>query len=289
MTLSKKKMACFGTGVLAVAVVAGTFAYWNQTAEILNPFDTREYGSTLVEHFKPEEGEDWQPGVEVNKDVMVENTGDTDLIVRVKLSETWTRKEGSAATDGTYRDSESETAGYDVYTTGQESAEDGLTASDQSVVIKTFTESANWIKGTDGWYYYAKNLAGGTYTDQWLDSVELLDDVDMGVMNTTYYVTAEETVDENTTWYAYTGKMPAYIDANGEACQAGDEGAQPVLHNKTEVAYVDADHMGYSDSDYVLTITIQTVQATQEAVNYMFGGSAETEFTAPAGCNWELK
>ena len=119
--------------------------------------------------------------------------------------------------------------------------------------------------------------------------VELLDDADMGVMKTTYYVTADETVDEDTTWYAYTGKMPAYIDANGDACQAGDDGAQPVLHNKTEVAYVDADHMGYSDSDYVLTVTVQTVQATQEAVNHMFAGSAETEFTAPEGCSWELK
>ena len=289
MKVSKKRLAGLGTGALAVALVGSTFAYWNQTAEINNPFQTQSYGSTLVEDFRPADGEDWQPGVEVNKDVTVENTGDTDLIVRVMLSETWTRKEGSAATDGTYKDSQSEDAGYDVYTTYQESATDGLTANDKSVVTKNFSDSANWIKGTDGWYYYAKSLAGGTSTDQWLDSVELLDDADMGVMKTTYYVTADETVDEDTTWYAYTGKMPAYIDANGDACQAGDDGAQPVLHNKTEVAYVDADHMGYSDSDYVLTVTVQTVQATQEAVNHMFAGSAETEFTAPEGCSWELK
>ncbi|MDD4849239.1 MAG: BsaA family SipW-dependent biofilm matrix protein [Gemmiger sp.] len=281
MKLQKKSTAALA-GLMAVAVIGGSFAYWNQTAEINNPFDTSKYGSTVVENFKPEEGEDWQPGIDVNKDVVAVNEGDTDLIVRARLDETWTRKGDTAA----YKDSKNDP--FDVYNTNQADATDGLTAADGSVVTKKFDPTTtNWIDGGDGWYYYKANLAGGATTDKWLDSVELLNDADMGKMKTVYYVTTDATVGTATKWFPYTGKMPAYILADGSVANKGDAGALPVMHNKTETSYNTAGEMGYSNSDYNLKVTVQTVQATQEAIDAVFGGG--TTFTAPTGTTWTVR
>lgn len=282
----KKKGRCIALAG-SLVLVGASFAYWNQTSTIDNPFDTGKYGATISEDFKPSEGENWQPGVEVNKDVVVDNEGDQDIIVRVRLDETWTRKNESDP----YKDSKNDP--FDVYQTSQSVADDGLTTDDGSVVTKTLSSSTNWIDGGDGWYYYKENLAGGTSTDKWLDSVELLDETDMGKLQTVYYVTASDDANpKDWVWYSYTAdQMPSYIDASGAPCFKDDAGAQMVLHNKTETGYVkDGNNiplMGYGDSDYVLTITSQTVQATQEAIDEVFnGGSA---FTAPTGTNWSVK
>ena len=51
----------------------------------------------------------------------------------------------------------------------------------------------------------------------------------------------------------------------------------------------DKDHKGYSDADYVLSITIDTVQATDEAVAQFFGtpGQADT-YAQDIYTSWEL-
>lgn len=277
----KKRNVIAICALLIVTIVAGTFAYWNQTSTIDNPFDTGKYGTTLTEDFEPSEGEDWQPGVDVNKDTYVVNTGDQDLIVRIKLDEKWTYKGAEEA----YKTNTA--ASYDVYNVYQESETDGLTENDKTVVEKKFSDSANWIDGGDGWFYYAVNLAGGETSDKWLDSVELIDNADMGAMQIKYYFTTDESVTDATVWYEYTGKMPSYADADGNPCEKDDAGAMKVRHNKTENSYVSDSVLGYSKSDYVLTVTTQTVQATQEALDAVFGNSSE--FTAPTGTTWILK
>ncbi|MCL1896751.1 MAG: BsaA family SipW-dependent biofilm matrix protein, partial [Clostridiales bacterium] len=50
-------------GFLALAVLGGTYAYWTQTSQVDNPFDTGQYGSTIREDFSPADGENWQPRV----------------------------------------------------------------------------------------------------------------------------------------------------------------------------------------------------------------------------------
>ena len=279
-------------GLLVVVVIGGIFAYWNQSSVIENPFDTGKYGSTVKEDFVPDDGKNWQPGADVNKDVYAVNTGETDLIVRAKLDEKWTRMTGAGITDPgvTYKDNLTDI--YDVYSTDQKDPDDGLTANDGSVVIKKFSNSTNWIDGGDGWYYYALNLEGGQTSDKWLDSVELLNNADMGKMLTKQYVSYSDDADEaNWDWFEYSGDMPAYIiNGTGVACDKGDTDAMKVLHNKVETAYEqDAGTMlyGYSLSDYVLTVTVETVQATQEAIDVMFGGGST--FTPPTGSAWTLK
>lgn len=79
--------------VLGAAAIGGTFAYFNQTLTATNMFDTGTYDTELVEKFKPTDGENWEPGTNVNKDVTVKNTGSLPVVVRVKFEEEWVNKE----------------------------------------------------------------------------------------------------------------------------------------------------------------------------------------------------
>ena len=293
MSCRKKKAPLFAlAALLVVALVGGIFAYWNQTSVIENPFDTGIYGSTVKEDFSPADGNNWQPGVDVNKDVYAVNTGETDLIVRARLDEKWIRMIGDGITEPGMKYKDSLADSYDVYLTGQNNPVDGLTALDGSVVIKKFSDSTNWIDGKDGWYYYATNLKGGQTSDKWLDSVELLADADMGKTLTKRYVSYSDDADEEDwVWFEYTGEMPMYITENtGAPCEKDAVNAQKVLRNKVETAYENIEGAvlyGYSLSDYTLTVTVETVQATREAVDVMFAG--ESTFTPPEGTTWNLK
>jgi len=269
-TRRTKKMMGAISALVAIAILAGSYAYWNQTHAVENPFNTgKKYGSTVIENFKPEDGKDWQPGVEVEKGVQVANTGDQDLIVRVKLDEKWVRVNETNA----YKALSSETDGDKIYNANQVSADDGLVAADDSVVVKHLSNSSKWINGGDGWWYYTVNLAEGETTDKWLESVELIDNLDLGAQEVKKYVTKDATISATTVWVEYTGDMPTMI------------GSDPVLHNKTDVVYkTDGggnDLIGYVDSDYTLTVTTQTVQATKEAVLATFGKS-ESELSGLA-------
>ena len=288
-----KKSAIAMVSLLVLVLVAGTFAYWNQTATIENPFDTGKYGTTIIENFRPEEGHNWQPGVEVDKDVFVQNTGDQDIIVRVKLDEAWTRKDESVPYKSILAGAEGE-----VYTVGQGDPGDGSTGADLSVVTKTFNTSATkWINGNDGWYYYAVNLKEGISTEKWLDSVELLYDVDLGQKQTIYSISIDPSDDPDSwEWIeydpaTYADGMPKYYNPVEKTFHDTDDvNHEPVLRNKAEITYaVDEDGkdlMGYSASDYVLTVTVQTVQATKEAIDTVFG--AGSDFTVPTGCSWVM-
>ena len=261
--MRKNKKVAGIAGLAAVMMIGGTLAYFNQTMTVENPFDTGKYDSVLTESFKPEDGKNWEPGAEVNKDIEVTNTGNYDVLVRVRFDEKWVKK----GTNETVK----ENTGMDD-TTSQADASDGLVAADGSVVVKKLNKD-NWVYNkNDEYWYYKTNLAAGKGTGTFLDAVQLLENADMGnyiVKN--YYTTAAEKPeadaigeDPATQWVAYTGKVPS--DA---------------VHNMV-VTKQDTAHPGYGNADYTLTITAQTVQATEAAVKDAFGK------TEVAGCNWNL-
>lgn len=258
--MKEKKKLLIAAGLVLVIAIGGVFAYFNQTLSVDNPFDTGKYDSELTEDFNPGDGANWEPGSEVNKDVEVNNTGDYDLIVRVKFDEKWVSK-----ADG--KTIIKENTGMDA-TTSQADAEDGLVANDGSVVVKNLLAD-NWVYH-DGYWYYKQNLKAGQTTGKFLDSVKLLEDADMGKYTVTKYYTtaankpASDTIgtDPATNWVAYTGSVP--------------EGA---THNMTKTT-LDPDASGYGNANYTLTITAQTVQATKDAVQNAFG------LTSVTGCNW---
>ena len=252
---SKKKLGLLGLG--AVALVGGTFAYFTQTATIDNPFDTAKYGTVVYEDFKPQDGNDWQPGAEVNKDLYVTNTGDRAVVVRVKFEDFWKRNDAQfhAATPG------------EAMTVYQEDLYDGLTDGDKSVVHKYFANTDKWSTlQEDGYYYYLTKLEAGADTDKFLDSVRLDAETDMGKFMTQYY-------------YTTAAKMPKINPDDMSAWEKAGE-PQPATASQITppedatftagVTKPEESARGYSEADYVLRITVETVQATDKAVATVF-------------------
>lgn len=281
---NKKVLAVLGLAVVVAA--GGTLAYFNQTMVAENEFNTGKYGNTLEETFNPTDGEDWEPGVEINKDVEVKNTGDQPLVVRVKFEEAWERegeatpfKEIGAATIA-MGDQESQK----ITNVWQANPKDGNTNADDTVVAKKFQNKEDWILGDDGYYYYKAMLQGGKSTGVFLDSVTLDKDADMGKEVRTYTYTGTRAGE------AITGEVPeTYIDrtANkvdlkGLSTHLGLTKGDTLTVNYT--VGVDENAKGYSDANYTLTITAETVQATDEAVTAMFGSTAPVE-----GLEWNLQ
>lgn len=263
-----KKAAALG-GLAAVAVVGGTWAYFNQTAAITNPFSTGSYGGSIVESFNPSEGDNWQPGATVDKEVVAENTGNSPLLVRVKMAETWSRNDQNMIAINSEKQP-------DFTEVKQADAEDGLVEDDQTVVWKNLAENDAWTQGEDGYWYYKGQLAPGATTESLLESVTLDKDTDMGLYTTTYkYCTTDgkdSKPDDKTEWLtAENGEEDA--DMLVAARAAKKEGNS--FHVKKETA-LDEAHPGYADADYELEITIDMVQTTEDAVVDAWGEEALT-------------
>ncbi len=263
-----KKAAALG-GLAAVAVVGGTWAYFNQTAAITNPFSTGSYGGSIVESFNPSEGDNWQPGATVDKEVVAENTGNSPLLVRVKMAETWSRNDQNMIAINSEKQP-------DFTEVKQADAEDGLVESDQTVVWKNLAENDAWTQGEDGYWYYKGQLAPGATTESLLESVTLDKETDMGLYTTTYkYCTTDgkdSKPDDKTEWLtAENGEEDADMLAAARA--AKKEGNS--FHVKKETA-LDEAHPGYADADYELEITIDMVQTTEDAVVDAWGEEALT-------------
>lgn len=277
-------------GLSAVALVGGTFAYFTQSSTIDNPFDTAGYSTVIVEDFKPEEGEDWEPGAEVNKDLYVDNTGDRDVVVRVKFEDIWSRTDADGNTIYLNFSEGNEGTGIlnnkvSVADPSQKNPYDGLTDGDGSVVHKYFVEGweNDWVYNKeDGYFYYKHNLAAagqeGSTTGKFLDSVRLKSDVDMGKFMTQFYSTTAK--DRPATSKVHDEMLAAGWEAYGDPQPAGRDEEGNILNAKVTakdgstftaaITTPDKNALGYSDADYVLRITVETVQATDKAVMATF-------------------
>ena len=264
----KKRNGIALAGLLSVAAIGGTMAYFNQTLSVENNFDTGKYGSTLEEEFRPTDGKDWQPGVEVPKVAQIKNTGDVDLVVRMKLEEKWTRgdailKELSSAErgdSGVYMDKIKETS--------QENAVDGLVAKDGSVVTKTL-DLEDWVYNeADGYYYYKKVLAPEkegdaatqSATNEFLKAVRLLPEADMGDYKETKYYTLKENPGEED-WIAIPENK-----TEKDILENLNDG-EMIYHLKSVIG---SENPGYAGAEYSLKIIANTAQATDKAVSEVF-------------------
>lgn len=279
----KKRNIAALAGVAAIFAVGGSLAYFNQTMEVENNFDTAKYGSTLVEDFNPSDGHDWEPGVEVNKDVLVTNTGDKPVVVRVRFDETWKRGD-TAFVDIKAEDDTIDGKENKIMNVFQKDAKDGEAAADvdDSVVEKKLANTGDWIY-QDGYYYYHTALESKLSTSEVLDAVKLSEEADMGHFLKKKYYSLAETAGEND-WIPFPEKDGKELTEAELAASLPSD--QVIRHIKSDVA-ADAKALGYADADYTLKITAEVIQATSEAVDAVFGNGAA--FDAPSGCNWELK
>lgn len=263
----------------AVTAVGGSFAYFQQTMVADNPFNTGSYSTTLQESFNPADGENWQPGATVSKEVKVVNTGNQPVIVRAKFDETWTRKgentpfKSISAADASTAGGESSKKITNVYQAPTTADEDdgstnGITENDDTVVRKNLGTSSKWILGADGWYYYISEVqpAGetGSETDLLLQSVTLASDLDLGAATTRYTYTVNEMPSEDVPKdFVVDGKVDLKALSTHLGLSKGDK-------LTTDVKVGTENGTGYSNADYVLTVTTQTVQATADAVQDAF-------------------
>lgn len=250
-----KKRTIGVVGLAAVALIGGTFAYFTQTSMIDNPFDTAYYQTEVIEEFTPKK--DWKPGEEVNKDLYVKNTGSSSVVVRVKFQEIWQR-DGQNTPFHEVEPADIETIFQ--YPDEKTGPFDGKVEGDKSVIKKNFNDYDKWQKASDGWYYFKEKLDPDRSTGKFLDSVTLIPNVDIGKMMTQYYYTTDENVD-SAEWIKTGDPMPA--TAASIIPQEGWKATKGVTKAEENA-------LGYSGAHCTLKITVQTVQATDEAVKTIF-------------------
>lgn len=287
--MKKKKIISFAAGGISLALLVGSWAFYSSTNVVDNQLKTKAYGDTLHEKFTPDT--DWEPGEEVMKEVKVINTGDYDLVTRVKLNEEWWRD----ANNNTSKDSGEEIIAIDSVTSGAgkinydsdavqydfddvgplDGTNDGKVnesgKSDETVVKKVMEnlgdEEDEWTLGADGWWYYNGVLSATDATSNLLSTIMLASDADMGKYDVTKYYTTnlalEGTIPNATNidsgndyvnkWCVYTGAVPS-VDGT-------------VFTRSVSKLSSDA---GYAGATYDLYITSETCQATKDAVDATF-------------------
>jgi len=256
--------------ILSLTAIGSIWAYYHTEGALDNNLKTKKYGGEqIVEKFTP--NEDWELGERITKEVLVENTGNVELLVRIKLDEKWTRDNDDFITLNS-------TDGIDQYTnvhfiagSGQLDAADGSTLNDGSVVTKVLG-SNRWIYSTDGYWYYNSTLKPtgmpGDRTELFLESIILAKNTDMGLLEELKYYTTMDSPPANnsisddpaTGWKLFTGPVP-----NGAKYSRSISDIKP-------------EYAGYSNANYSLTITYETYQATMEA---------RAEAVSEAGGNWD--
>lgn len=260
----KKKIGSMLAGMLALALVVGTWAYYTSTTSVQNKLQTISgYGTETEEKFTPE-GE-WEPGQKVDKEVLVKNTGDASLFVRVKMDEAWSREVSGVSTNFiTHASSNAKFLTATAATATQISPTDGETAGDDSVVFKELDLGTTWtFNPADGYWYYNSALDEGDDTGNLLKSITLSGNADMGLTTNTNYYTKASTkpaytdigTDPDTQWVVYSGTVPT-----GTTYTRAVDG-------------IDSTKAGYAGADYVLTITTETLQASKEAFDATSGWS----------------
>lgn len=278
--MRKKHIAAFA-GIAAVFAVGGSLAYFNQDLEAVNVLKVGKFDTEIVEEFRPEEGKDWKPGTTVNKDFAVKNSGDVPMVVRVSFQETWEKDDGAyVIIDTTEKEEGHGEANNKFESVWQDSATDGLTDKDDSVVEKTLNLGADWVY-RDGYYYYTKILPAGATTEYLLDAVTLSKDADLGKITVVkkYSTNPAETVPESD-WKPFPEDGDGNPISEAELVKQLKKEGKTLYHMRSDVV-TDETLTGYSDAAYNLTIKAHTVQATEEAVKSVFGDEvvqhAETE------------
>ena len=299
------------SALMVLVLIAATWAYFTSESEIDNNFNTLgQYGMETIEKFIPDQ--DIEPGVTVEKEVGVKNTGDGGLVVRVRLDEKWAREGSeliaiSSENNGAFNgkiDSTSKDAQGKV-TSKQVSATDGAVAGDETVIHKNLLglDDGTWARGNDGYYYYKTVLTEKHTTSLLFDSITFAGDADLGFYVTPvekYSIIASSVIAPlqatyNTTLAAYeadkdNATKEAAFKAAETALEAGYAWSTTKPADTSKITYqkvstsVDPSKAGYSSANYTLTVITQVCQATEEAVDETWPGMDATVKTA-----WGLK
>lgn len=145
-------LAAIAVILAAIAAVGASLAYFTDQKTAVNTFTI---GNVKIELTEPDwkDGAKLIPGIPVEKDPTVTNTGLAPCLVRVQVQ--WPQDAAlSCRTDG-----------------------------------ETGRLGDGWLDGGDGYFYYAQPLAAGAATPALFDEVVLSTDAENGDGETTYAVT----------------------------------------------------------------------------------------------------
>lgn len=264
MKLNKKVIAGIGLG--AVALIGGTFAYYNEAVSLDNLLRTGVYDNELVEDFTPPV-DGVKPGATFSKIVGAQNTGTYPVMVRIKMEEKWQRADENgniteiishSSTDGTSPENRGqafltiEKSDDGLFTATQGGDADGLVAGDYTVVAKNFsstvaryendvTANTNWIfNASDGYWYYNGILDSKQSTGNILESLTIATNIDLGhyIEKDYYYVGAPGLTKEDITadqWKEYKINK----DAAGEI--------ESIIVGETEITKATEKTLGNND------------------------------------------
>lgn len=139
----KEKRTLLALLVIALVVaIGGTIAFFTGAVTIPNIFGTTPYGTEVTEVFVSPDN--WVPGTNTPKTVVVKNTGGVDVAVRASISENWVGSTGNSLP---------------------------LTINENTrAAIIEFGDALEWVKEGNYYYYYTK-LAPNASTSQFIRSV----------------------------------------------------------------------------------------------------------------------
>jgi len=143
--------------VAIVGIVGLTIAYFSSTTNVVNEFQSSDYGATIEEEFVSPN--DWAPGTTTPKTLTVTNTGQVDEVVRISYTEKWELDDQN----------NTEISGW-VDSNGNLSAHANNEVTDQRAAIINWANEAEWIK-SGNYYYYNYKLKPGETTSTVIDSV----------------------------------------------------------------------------------------------------------------------
>ena len=205
--MNKKKLSItIAAGVLAITVVGGSLAWFTSTETKTSNFTTGSISHEIVEDFdETRASQGLLPGDEVNKDVWIKNTGNSDALLRVKITPVWMNGEQEDKTLDT--DSIQLVFDTNVQTLLKESG---------------ITKGATWVYGNDGYFYYTSILPVNSKaiemkTEKLLDAVRLSGSItdQSKYANKEMSVKIEsETVQVNKDAYKETWKTTATVEAS---------------------------------------------------------------------------
>jgi len=205
----QKKMPVVAITLVAlVGIVGGTFAYFTSEAVFPNVFQTKTYQTELTEKFTAPDN--WTPGTQTQKEVIVKNTGEIPVAARVSYTESWVSSSG---------------------TTLPNTLEDG-----SKVVEIHMPDATNWIN-YNGWFYYNKAL-NQNETATFMDYVTFNENVEINYTEENVYTYTDDTTSTGTT--PVEGKTVKQVTKKFKTNETGYAGATYTLTITIQTVQYDA-------------------------------------------------
>ncbi len=241
--------------LLCLCLIGGVFAVFSQDPKVRNEFKTARYDTKIIVEFSPPTK--WTPGQEVNKDVRIKNDGTVPVFTHVIISQEWTKEKSNQGIAAENPDEKTgrevlpltfQNQGKELYAAeilwGDQVVllESGKTcnAFPQLTTVRSVQEAAGkWILTSDRpdeegnlHCFYIGQVPANDMTEKLVDAVRMNPAIEPKVL----------------------GRKISYNTA--------DQKSVEIIENP---------EISYEQARYVLTVKAETVQATAEAVQEMFG------------------